>query len=101
MKNWLITGFIGIVLLGLTGVLVWFPVPQPEAVELPDAAAEESSVPERLITLQNDGEQARTYRVVAEWTTEDGRTAQEVESVDTGERLTLLDPPTDDRTPKQ
>lgn len=103
LKQWLLTGTITIVLLGLTGVLIWLPVPKPEAVEpvqTPDAAAEESSVPERLITLQNDGEKARTFRVVKEWTIEDGRTAQEVECVDTGERLTLLDSPADDKAAK-
>jgi hypothetical protein len=94
MKKYAITALAGAILLGLVAALIWFPKPKvtPEAVA-PDAAGEESgneSAPERLITIQSEGKPAQVCRVLREWETEDGSTAQEVEVVETGERMTLV-----------
>jgi hypothetical protein len=94
MKKYLVPGLAIVVLLGLLAGLIWFPKskPVPEAA-LPDAAGEESgdeAPGERLITIESEGKPAQVCRVLREWDTEDGSTAQEVEVVETGERMTLI-----------
>jgi hypothetical protein len=94
MRKYIVPGLTIVVLLGLMAGLIWFPKPKVASeAAVPDAAGEESgneSAPERLITIQSEGKPAQVCRVLREWETEDGSTAQEVEVVETGERMTLI-----------
>jgi hypothetical protein len=92
MRKYIVPGLMIVVLLGLLAGLIWFPKSKP-VPEAADAAGEESgdaSPGERLITIESEGKPAQVCRVLREWETEDGSTAQEVEVVETGERLTLI-----------
>jgi hypothetical protein len=90
----MVPGLAIVVLLGLLAGLIWFPNPKTaQEAAVPDVAGEESTDEpsgERLITIQSEGKPAQVCRVLREWETEDGSTAQEVEVVETGERMTLM-----------
>jgi hypothetical protein len=95
MKKYLVPALTVGALLGLLAVLIWLPKSRPSSAEAPvlENAGEESTDDpsgERLITIESEGKPAQVCRVLREWQTEDGSTAQEVEVVDTGERMTLM-----------
>ena len=95
MKKFVFPALTVVALLGLVGVLIWLPKPGQHTTEVvaPEPVGEESADDasgERLITIESEGKPAQVCRVLREWETEDGSTAQEVEVVETGEKLTLM-----------
>lgn len=95
MKKYIFPALMATALLGLVAVLIWLPKSDQRSAEgpVPETAGEESAddpSAERLITIQSEGKPAQVCRVLREWETEDGSTAQEVEVVETGERMTLM-----------
>lgn len=70
------------------------PAPQaPAPAKAGPASAPSAGASERIVTVNEDGKSTRC-RIVQTWQLTDGSTAHQLQAIDTGEYITILDDPT-------